>query len=117
MKAKKSKPVTGLERIAAERARQITRLGWTAEHDDDEHHDGSLALAAVCYAACAAGTRVYKREQWGDVSYVFEDPWPWSEDTDRRPQDKKLSKKAKLRLLEKAGALIAAEIDRVARQP
>jgi hypothetical protein len=40
---------TGIELIAEERKRQIEVEGWTAEHDD-EHTDGELALAAVCYA-------------------------------------------------------------------
>ncbi len=41
---------TGIELITAERKRQIEKEGWTPEHDA-EHTDGSLALAAVCYAA------------------------------------------------------------------
>jgi len=36
--------------VLAERARQVNVEGWTPEHDD-QHGDGSLALAAACYAA------------------------------------------------------------------
>ena len=42
--------MSGAERIAAERQRQVEREGWTADHDA-QHTDGSLAWAAVCYAA------------------------------------------------------------------
>ena len=55
--------MNGIELIAAERQRQITEKGYTADHD--EHHcDGELALAAVCYAS---PKRLYiKTEYSGD---------------------------------------------------
>lgn len=46
-----------IERIAAERTRQIEREGYTPEHDDT-HDGGELALAAACYAA--AGPAVHQ---------------------------------------------------------
>jgi hypothetical protein len=110
----------GAARIAAERARQIGAEGYDAEHDD-EHDDGSLAMAAACYAACAGGCRIYVMN--GDLSgsvVRFEDPWPWSHSSDKRPHDDGVespapgTKKA-IRMLEKAGALIVAEIDRQLR--
>jgi hypothetical protein len=92
---------TGVERIAAERQRQIEAEGWTAAHDD-EHEDGELALAAALYASPVP---LYARHRSGH----HYDPWPWSEDWDKRGTT------SRLRALEKAGALIAAEIDRLTR--
>lgn len=106
--------MTGVERIAAERARQVEKEGWSPEHDD-EHDDGSLALAAVCYAA---PVRVYVRQVFAAGESFF-DPWPWDEGADRRSYDGNVLKDPtddeRIRLLEKAGALIAAEIDRLLR--
>ena len=103
--------MSGIERIAAERKRQVEKEGWTPEHDD-EHADGSLALAAVCYA-----TPVQLYELSGGKAFMtFQDPWPesWDEDWDKRPQ-KTPTNAQRIRMLEKAGALIAAEIDRLLR--
>jgi len=82
--------------IAAERRRQVEEEGWTPEHDD-EHTDESLAAAASCYA-------------WPDRSYPAEPPsrWQWE------PQWWKPGP-TRIRELVKAGALIAAEIDRLQR--
>jgi len=118
---------TGAERITAERKRQILSEGWTAEHDD-EHTDSSLALAAICYAA---PERMYvKRHSLNGV--VFTDPWPvsWTHEWDKRfrygerrgnsgnilPHPDSYSRDERLDLLTKAGALIAAEIDRLLRE-
>jgi hypothetical protein len=109
----------GAQLIARERQRQIEKEGWSAEHDD-EHDDASLALAAICYAA---PIRIYGNfeHQFG---FNFADPWPdsWSQEWDKRewkdgaPADPaKSGKKTRLRNLVKAGALIAAEIDRLKR--
>ncbi len=116
--------ITGIELIQRERARQVSEEGWTPEHDDD-HADGSLALAAACYA-----TPVLLFEQnafAGGLSFV--DPWPWgSHDKrfaygDRRdnrgnilPDPSTYNDEERLDLLVKAGALIAAEIDRLVRR-
>jgi hypothetical protein len=105
---------TGVERIAAERQRQIADLKWTPKHDDD-HEGGELALAAVCYAA---PDRVYVRDDYA-AGVQFNDPWPWEGRGDSRPHDgnvlKDRTRAEDIRLLEKAGALIAAEIDRLLR--
>lgn len=104
--------MTGIERIAAERHRQIKEEGWTAEHDD-QHRNGQLAKAACCYAA---PKRIFELTvyQYGNAYF---DPWPWEKKLDKRvkvdPSD--LSIKERIRNLEKAGALIAAEIDRLER--
>jgi hypothetical protein len=97
----------GAERIAAERQRQVEKEGWTAEHDADEHAQGDLAWAAVCYAAPEP---IYRRFGSGE-RINFEDPWPcdWE---DKRPR-RQPTRKQRIRMLEKAGALVAAEIDRL----
>lgn len=96
--------MNGVERIAAERRRQVDSEGWTPEHDD-EHQRDELAWAAVCYAA---------------PSIVFSqgrDPWPWAREWDKRPRHAAQGEtlQSRMRALEKAGALIAAELDRLQR--
>ena len=102
---------TGIERIAAERARQIAVEGWTPEHDA-KHKGGELADAAACYADLAgaqvrgAGVEDLREsyiEGWSGVDWPFEAKW-------FKPSE------YALRNLEKAGALIAAEIDRLLNQ-
>lgn len=90
---------TGIERIATERQRQIDREGWTPEHDD-EHVDCALIAAAVAYATAS--------DCHADLS-VAEGFWPWNLDWWKPSDDP-------IRNLEKAGALIAAEIDRLQRK-
>lgn len=106
---------TGVERIAKERKRQVEQEGWSVEHDD-EHSDGSLAMAAACYAS---RERLYVERRFA-AGITFEDPWPWDGYSDKRPHDgnvlKKPTEEQYLRQLEKAGALIAAEIDRLLRK-
>jgi hypothetical protein len=98
---------SGVERIADERLRQIMTEGYSAEHDDGHIH-GELAMAAACYAA---PERLYEMRE------AFCDPWPFDEEDDKRqPPDRRTSPEARIRLLEKAGALIAAEIDRLLRK-
>jgi hypothetical protein len=92
--------VTGVELIALERDRQLKKA-WTAEHDD-EHRIGQLADAASAYLWAA---------HRAPMSALAPPPplWPF-EDEAWRPNDDPI------RDLEKAGALIAAEIDRLLRQ-
>ncbi len=112
--------MNGTERIAAERQRQIEVEKWTAKHDD-EHNDGELALAAVCYAS---PQRIYVAKET-TVGFTFEDPWPWDGTWDKRrypgsgnvvAPNFTVSRKERIRQLEKSGALIAAEIDRLLRK-
>lgn len=91
--------MTGEELISQERERQITQEGWTPKHDD-EHVDGELLDAAYCY--------LYSE----DVNcYESGIPfgWPWE------PRSWKPSEDIIINLV-KAGALIAAEIDRLKRK-
>lgn len=80
----------GADLIAAERKRQLEAEGWSFEHDD-EHNRGELALAAAAYAT-------------GRVTL-----WPWPGEGSFKPTGDST------RDLVKAGALIAAEIDRLQR--
>jgi hypothetical protein len=106
--------MSGIERIAAERRRQVEELGWTPEHDD-EHNAGQLAMAAACYAA---PERIYIRQTSANGE-TFADPWPWEKQWDARPHNGNViaepTDEQTIRLLVKAGALIAAEIDRLER--
>ena len=116
---------TGIELIAQERTRQISGEGWTPDHDDAEHVNGELALAAACYAA---PDRIYElRGTIGSDSFAMIEPWPWDNDWDKRldygdsgsgnrlPNPKTITRMQRLDLLAKAGALIASEIDRLQR--
>ncbi len=107
---------TGAERIVDERRRQIEKERWSAKHDD-EHVNCELAIVAALYAAASTRrVRLYERFDRANGQVVFADPWPetWDDEWDKRvprpnPQER-------LRMLEKAGALIAAEIDRLLRK-
>ncbi len=108
----------GAGRIKAERLRQVLVEGWTSEHDDS-HDEGQLALAAVCYAA---PEQIFIKRP-GTNGVMFHDPWPFELRYDKRPYDgnvivlpKLRSDEERVQLLVKAGALIAAEIDRLLRR-
>jgi hypothetical protein len=90
---------SGVELIAAERHRQISEEGWTPEHDA-RHTRGELARAGAVYAMPANGS--WKADNW-----PFE---PESIKHDWRSAD------GRIRELARAGALIAAEIDRLHRR-
>lgn len=108
--------MTGIELITAERQRQIEVEGWTHEHDD-KHTEGQLRRAAGWYALNADACN------WHDVvgvthpdsaaSALFKErdgyySWPFAREWFRPTGDT-------VRDLVKAGALIAAEIDRIQR--
>lgn len=104
-------PMDGIALIATERQRQLSVEGWTPEHDDNRHRNGSLAMAASCYAVVAKCLSAgYTLEQASEVAYGYDDKnWPWTEFSWKPSRDP-------IRNLEKAGALIAAEIDRLLRK-
>lgn len=94
---------TGAQLIADERKRQVKQEGWTAEHDDS-HDQQELAAAATMYAS------PYPIKAKSLITGRYEaDVWPWDEDS------YKPSAGDRIRELVKAGALIAAEIDRLQR--
>lgn len=89
---------SGIERIARERERQIQSEGYSPEHDD-KHANGEIADAAACYALNPASRLI------GATITHF---WPWGLQWWKPSRDR-------IRDLEKAGALCAAEIDRLLR--
>ena len=98
--------VGGAALIALERQRQIDEEGWTPEHDD-EHPHCELSQAAKTYITAAQLVA-----RGGDPSFLniasVNIHWPW-EPSWWKPSDDPI------RNLVKAGALIAAEIDRLER--
>lgn len=82
----------GAALIARERERQVSAEGWTTQHDD-RHTNAELVRAAQAYIE---PTRVAE-------------VWPWEESWWKPSTDP-------IRNLVKAGALIAAEIDRLQRK-
>lgn len=113
---------TGIELITEERTRQIEKEGWTPEHDK-QHETGELSAAAACYAVNGhpkklrvqihrdAESRFFSGNTGdrGDRKLLPEgwyDAFPW-EGWDKR------SKHDRIKSLTIAGALIAAEIDRI----
>ena len=91
---------TGIELIAEERQRQIEKEGWTPEHDDG-HTEQEMAGAAACYAMPEG------RRELNPIKVPYDFPWgsKWWKPTPKN----------RIRELQKAGALIAAEIDRLNR--
>lgn len=85
--------MTGAELIVAERKRQVEVEGWTPEHDA-KHTCDDLIVAAEAYLESARG-----RQGAGHML------WPWSSRF-WKPKNRKAD-------LIRAGALIAAEIDRL----
>lgn len=97
--------MTGIELIAAERQRQMDQEGWTAEHDD-EHDQGEIAKAAECYLD--AGITAELRPDAAKFHFKPIGKWPWARSWWKPSNDP-------IENLVKAGALIAAEIDRLKR--
>lgn len=93
----RSRDMSGIEAIAAERQRQMNVEGWTPEHDD-VHNIGQMARAAACYALEGLRTPI-------DAQQIL---WPWYDDW--------WEPKSRRENLVRAGALIVAEIDRLDRR-
>lgn len=91
---------SGADLIAAERRRQIDEEGYAAYHDA-AHETQELAVAAWCYLGAYVGPLLPDSTP---------PDWPW-DGTDWKP-----TLGDPVRRLVKAGALIAAEIDRLAAQ-
>lgn len=86
---------TGVELIADERKRQIEVEKFSPEHDK-RWLGGELAMAACCYAEPGTHNPDFK-----PFGFPWDQEW-WKPSPDDRVRD-----------LVKAGALIAAEIDRL----
>lgn len=83
--------MSGIDRIRRERERQIQKWGDT--HDDSEHQYGELAIAA---GHLLNGSNTKNNPGWA-------------------LRLRKKNERDRLRQLEIAGALVAAEIDRILR--
>lgn len=102
-KAEEAIKPTGLELVSQERARHF-ELGYDAEHDSYEVN-GELAAAAALYAV--DGT--YLEDMLYTDATEYDKLWPWPESS----YPDKRGKIERIRELTVAGALIAAEIDRL----
>lgn len=101
-KMMENKKTVGISLMLHERSRQIYGERWTPEHDD-QHVNGELAKAAMCYIAGSMnvnGCRVW--------------PEGWDEENFKPSQNVNANDAMTVNLM-KAGALIAAEIDRIHR--
>jgi len=85
---------TGIEQITEERAKQIAKYKYTAYHDA-QYTEGELLLGALTYL---------KKALYGD-KYQETDDWPFMM---RFYRDE-----GYVESLKKAGAFIAAELDRL----
>lgn len=102
-------PMSGSVQIHAERWRQQEEEHFTDEHDD-EHDDFDLTAAGICYAMRATGTIFSSGGLGSEQPPPGPVKWPWAAQWWKPSEDP-------VRNLVKAGALIAAEIDRLQRVP
>lgn len=97
----------GATLIAKERKRQIEVEGWDAEHDED-HTSMCLATAGASYALDVVSKHAEVSKGWKEIFKQRSiELWPFDEEWFRPTPDDPV------RQLVKAGALIAAEIDRI----
>jgi hypothetical protein len=101
--------MTGIERIATERKRQVEEEGFDMQHDS-EMPLGNMARAAVCYAIPEKFRQLSVKDGETRIP-LFDAIWPWTMVCWKPAPDNRI------RELEKAGALIAAEIDRLSCTP
>lgn len=94
---------TGVELIANERRRQVKEEKYGKVHDD-KHTDQSIAMAAAHYASPGEALMI-------DHTGAYVEMWPDNWDIEYNKKDKHGRKKQ----LVIAGALIAAELDRLIR--
>jgi hypothetical protein len=107
-------PGEGVRLISEERIRQVEKEGWTKEHDET-HSERSLVEAAICYAMPFEKMEGWvdtrngsdRESPWRKVYGLINPSWPWDEEWDKR------KKHGRIKQLTIAGALIAAEIDRL----
>jgi hypothetical protein len=98
---------TGIELITSERQRQVSKERFNSKHDD-KYICGELSNAASVYAMNPGFRNRRVRGGYGTET-VASELWPWEGEW-WKPQG------GRIRQLVKAGALIAAEIDRLQRQ-
>lgn len=92
--------------VLAERKRQVEEEGWTPGHDD-QHRDGSMALAAAVYALIGSSDGRHRgdNEQTPSITEILW-PWDWSW---FKPKSRRCN-------LIRAAALLLAEIERLDRR-
>lgn len=102
----------GIELIADERQKQIAEHGYNNDHDQD-HYSFELTKAAICYADRATMEWLavwqdrtperwpFEASEWKPLPQIPGHPCPI------------ITKDDAVKMLVKAGALIAAEIDRL----
>jgi len=100
---------SGVAEIGAERIRQVQVEGFDSA-DDDTHTDESLAMAAAHYASAVPLFSI-KFETDGEIREEPLPAWPgrWNSDWDKKDDHERTKQ------LAIAGALCAAEIDRLKR--
>jgi len=101
---------SGISLFAEERFRQKVQEGFSAEHDD-RHGHGELAMAAQAYIDTARKATAAAKENPAGDFWKSSPPaaWPWHWEDWKPSSDP-------LRNLVKAGALLAAEVDRLLRE-
>jgi len=120
-------PLSGVEAIARERQRQIEKEGYSSDHDK-LHIEDQLAYAAICYAAPTRTRRLVKLRgenkagfptvslkdgPEGEGTYVVQPSSLWPFEASSFKPDTSGTIRGRMRDLEKAGAMIAAEYDRL----
>ena len=96
----------GIRLITAERTKQIEGYGFLPEGDAD-YINLELIAAATCYIASACAEKETRQELRGTVPEL----WPWTAESWKPSAFDSVG--SRIRELVKAGALIAAEIDRL----
>lgn len=92
----------GCAKICKERKRQVDVKGCPTINDAHNYYDNELTRAALCYVAPPKERNLLNEDDDSLVSWYwpFDDEW-WKPTPDNRSRE-----------LEKAGALIAADLDR-----
>jgi len=99
--------MTGIELIAQERRSQVLDHGYTDVHDD-QYAKGLLAFGGAAYATYAALQMPSHRANVTPVDPI-NDLWPFAISSFKPGDDE-------LKNLAKAGAMIAAEMDKIIRE-
>lgn len=108
--------MNGAESIAVERLRQRTEKGWTEEHDDS-HAPGVLVTAGAGYITTARAQIVTNVQHFGPEAFTksyqvpadfMPEAWPFAPEWFKPSADP-------LRNMQKGAALVAAEMDKLAR--
>lgn len=105
-----TKPTNGLEAIGAEYQGHFDREGFTPERDDG-YVNFEFVRAGTCYASFASF--LDEPRDWARQRSLAPLNWPWSNAGWKPGPDNSIA--SRKRELEKAGALLAKEWDRLHR--